>query len=93
MSRLRLLSLFTLLAALFVPLWSLLAPQPSAASATNRSVTFTDSGQALGSAITRGIAQGDFDGDGDIDFYEANNGTDRLWLNNGAAFSPTAGRR
>lgn len=59
--------------------------------------TFTDSGQALGSATAWGLALGDVDGDGDQDLFLANwspwemnthgyywNNFNELWLNDGS---------
>jgi len=50
---------------------------------------FTDSGQSLeaGSSYTEYVELGDLDGDGDLDAMTANEhgGTNRVWLNNGAA--------
>jgi len=53
----------------------------------NGSGTFTNSGQALGGAVSSwSIAPADFDNDGDIDFFEGTTDTvaNRLWLNDGA---------
>lgn len=51
----------------------------------NGSGSFTNTGQALGSASTFGIGLGDFDGDGDLDAFTANNGpADRVWFNDGS---------
>ncbi len=46
---------------------------------------FTDTGQSLGSGDTWSVALGDLDGDGDLDAYVGNVGTDRIWLNEGGA--------
>jgi PKD repeat protein len=42
--------------------------------------TFSDSGQSLGDGISRGLALGDVDADGDLDALDM----DRVWLNNGS---------
>ena len=46
---------------------------------------FTDSGQALGSSSSYGVALGDVDGDGDLDAFVGNseNQPNRVWLNDG----------
>ena len=49
----------------------------------NGSGTFTDSGQTLGTADSRGLVFGDVDGDGDLDAMVANSGqANVVWLNN-----------
>jgi len=63
-------------------LFALFAILPSAAFAQ----TFSDQASSAGVADAgtgQGIAWGDFDGDGDQDFYLANNGTNKLYRNNG----------
>lgn len=44
---------------------------------------FVDSGQSLGNATTRAVAAADLDGDGDLDVFAANDGANKIWLNNG----------
>ena len=47
----------------------------------NGSGVFADSGQALGSADSEGVALDDLDGDGDVDAFVANTGANSVWLN------------
>ena len=47
-------------------------------------VTFTDSGQSLGSSKSFGVSLGDVDGDGDFDAFVANKGqSNKVWINDG----------
>lgn len=49
-----------------------------------KSVNLQDSSQGLGGNVnTHRVLLADIDGDGDLDAYEHNFGTDRLWLNDG----------
>ena len=59
----------------FEPLQRLVTAQSSG--------TFSDTGQTLGNATSQGVALGDLDGNGTIDAFVANNGSNRVWLNNG----------
>ncbi|HSM56234.1 MAG TPA: VCBS repeat-containing protein [Candidatus Sulfomarinibacteraceae bacterium] len=49
------------------------APPPS---------VFVPGGQPIGSASSYGVALGDLNGDGALDAFVANNGSNRVWLNN-----------
>lgn len=55
--------------------------------------TFTDSGQQLGPLIAFGLGLGDFDGDGDLDAFIADNDEegDRVYVNQGGVQSGTEG--
>ncbi|XOF34295.1 MAG: FG-GAP-like repeat-containing protein [Candidatus Electrothrix sp. YB6] len=57
-------------------------------------VQFTDSGQILGSNYTWEAVLGDLDGDGDLDAYCANAGTqpDKVWLNDGTGIFSDSGQ-
>jgi parallel beta-helix repeat protein len=54
--------------------------------------TFIVTGQNLGSSVSRGVALGDVDGDGDLDAFTANFfSANKVWLNDGhASFSDSA---
>lgn len=60
----------------------------------------SNSGQALGDAtpgqeatnLSQSIALGDVDGDTDLDAFVANNGANRLWLNNGSGVFSDSGQ-
>jgi flagellin-like hook-associated protein FlgL len=45
--------------------------------------TFIDSGQSLGSSISLGASLGDMDNDGDLDAFVANQGANKVWINDG----------
>ncbi|NNC81286.1 MAG: signal peptidase I, partial [Acidimicrobiales bacterium] len=54
---------------------------------------FTDNGQSLGVADSRGLSFGDVDGDGDLDAIVANDGNpSALWLNNGSGTFADSGQ-
>ncbi|MGB3512958.1 MAG: VCBS repeat-containing protein, partial [Microcoleaceae cyanobacterium] len=46
-------------------------------------IEFTDSGQALGNSQSNSMSLADVDGDGDRDAFVANNGQNKVWLNDG----------
>lgn len=52
---------------------------------------FVDTGQVLGSD-SRAVAAGDVDGDGDVDLFVANNGANRVWLNDGSGLFAVNGQ-
>ncbi len=60
---------------------------------------FIDSGQRLGNSLSRAVALGDLDGDGDLDAFIANGITergqaeaDRVWLNDGHGVFSSSGQ-
>ena len=66
--------------------------RPITAVALPTAVTFSDSGQSLGSQDSSGVALADLDGDGDLDAFIANYGEDasfgapdQVWINQGGA--------
>ncbi len=58
---------------------------PSRVWLNDGSGTYVDSGQALGPEdLSRQVALGDLDGDGDLDAFAVNfNGPNQVWTNNG----------
>ncbi|MBC7820196.1 MAG: VCBS repeat-containing protein [Planctomycetaceae bacterium] len=56
---------------------------------------FSDSGQRLGETVTRHLALGDLDGDGDLDLFQATfeNDPDGVWLNDGEGRFTDSGQR
>ena len=56
-------------------------------------VTFTDSGQSLGSSYSFGVSLGDVDGDGDFDAFVANKGqSNKVWINDGSGSFTDSGQ-
>ncbi|MAE66758.1 MAG: hypothetical protein CMJ18_21020, partial [Phycisphaeraceae bacterium] len=53
--------------------------------ATGGSGVLQDTGQALGTADSYGVALGDLNGDGALDAFVANVGANRVWFNDGSA--------
>ncbi len=65
----------------------------------NGSGVFTSSDQLLGNSISQAVVLGDLDGDGDLDAFVANGGSDldagqpdQIWLNNGTGFFSNSGQ-
>lgn len=54
---------------------------------------FIDSGQPFAPALSRAVALGDLDGDGDLDAFIVNVGPDRVWLNDGWGRFTDSGQR
>ena len=51
-------------------------------------IEFVDSGQSIGNGDSFGISLGDIDDDGDLDAAVVNNnGTNKVWINNGGVFT------
>lgn len=53
--------------------------------------TFGDSGQTLGSELSRGVSLRDFDYDSDLDAFVVNFGGNKVWINQGGAQGGTQG--
>jgi hypothetical protein len=53
---------------------------------------FAFSGQVFGHQLSRGVALGDLDGDGDLDAVVAKNAGNTVWLNNGAGIFSDSGQ-
>ena len=73
--------------------------QPNHVWINDGSGNFTDSGQALGNSISHDVSLGDYDGDGDLDAWVANNGAintagapNKIWLNDGFATFTDSGQ-
>jgi hypothetical protein len=79
-SRTRIKRIATLMSFLVVA--STLAAVPTDAS-EGPDPLFSDSGQSLGNITTRAVAAADLDHDGDIDVFAANDGANKVWLNDG----------
>ncbi|MFP6663848.1 MAG: FG-GAP-like repeat-containing protein, partial [Deltaproteobacteria bacterium] len=48
--------------------------------------------QALGNSVSWDVGLGDVDGDGDLDVWVANNGYNRVWLNDGLGVYTDSGQ-
>ena len=64
--------------------------QPSKVWFNDGSGQFADSGQSLDSA-SNDVVLADFDGDGDVDAYSANDGASKVWINQGGDQGGPAG--
>jgi len=69
-------------------------PQPNLVWMNDGSGTFTDSGQMLGNFTSFAVSLGDVDGDGDLDAFATNEGSNqnRIWLNQGGTQGGIAGQ-
>ena len=68
---------------LFVTTNALVSDRPSSVWLNDGSGFFFDSRVRLGESDSEDVELGDFDGDGNLDAFVANNGRDEVWLNTG----------